>query len=618
MRYFGRKLVQLVLILFAVTFLSFWMLNLLPGDPAVVICGFGCDEEGIEQVREELGLNDPIPVRYVEWLSAALTGDLGESAISKQPVWEAIQERMPVTIELLIYSQVLALGIAIPCAIIASQRPDGIFDKTSSGIAFLFFAIPNFVLALVLVLVFAVNLGWFPATNYVKLTSDMPTSIYENLKSLFLPAVTLAAAETAVYLRLLRTDMIATLQEDYITMAKAKGMPNRRILMRHAFRPVDLLARHRGRPQHGPAHRRHAHHRGDLRPQRAGQLPRRRHLPPRLHRGAGGGGGDRRGLRAHQLHRRHAVRRHRPQGAPCQSNRLTRSPGPTADSPEFFQSYGTASAIIDGADARVREADTFAILDPEDAALETEQRKEKVLGFGFWLAAGWLVVLVLACLIAPFITVDDPSAIVEILPDPIAGVSSDRVNNQPDQPIGSFDTGHPLGTDGLGRDLLSRVIWGGRISLRVGFTAIAFGLAVGGLHRPRRRLLPGQARDGAHGHDGRAARLPRADPGARHRDLHRPADGARHLARHRHRGHPAARPTGARQHARLLPTRVRDGSPHARGQELPHHLAGDRPQRLPGGVQLRGDRHRGGHRGRRRPGLRRACRSRCPRRPGAR
>src|SRR5690606_11513689 len=80
-------------------------------------------------------------------------------------------------------------------------------------------------------------LNWFPATNYVKLTSDLPGSIYENLRSLFLPAVTLAAAETAVYLRLLRTDMIATLQEDYITMAKAKGMPNRRILLRHAFRP---------------------------------------------------------------------------------------------------------------------------------------------------------------------------------------------------------------------------------------------------------------------------------------------------------------------------------------------------------------------------------------------
>jgi len=237
MRYFGRKLAQLCLILLAVTFLSFLMLNLLPGDPAVIICGFGCDEEGIEQVREDLGLNDPIPVRYAEWLSSALTGDLGESALTKQPVWEAIQQRMPVTLELLIYSQVLALGIAIPCGIIASQRPDGIFDKVSSGVAFLFFAVPNFVLALWLVYIFSVSLGWFPATGYTQLTEDLPGSIATNLKDLFLPAVTLAAAETAVYLRLLRTDMIATLQEDYITMAKAKGMPNRRILLRHAFRP---------------------------------------------------------------------------------------------------------------------------------------------------------------------------------------------------------------------------------------------------------------------------------------------------------------------------------------------------------------------------------------------
>jgi peptide/nickel transport system permease protein len=237
MRYFGRKLLQLVLILFAVTFLSFLMLNLLPGDPAVIICGLTCNEEGIAQVREELGLNDPIPVRYVEWLTNAVTGDLGESALTKQPVWEALQERMPVTIELLIYSQVIALGVAIPCGIIAAQRPDGIFDRVSSGLAFLFFAIPNFVLAIVLVLIFAVNLGWFRATGYTPLTEDLPSSIWTNLQDLFLPALTLAAAETAVYLRLLRTDMIATLQEDYITMAKAKGMPNRRILVRHAFRP---------------------------------------------------------------------------------------------------------------------------------------------------------------------------------------------------------------------------------------------------------------------------------------------------------------------------------------------------------------------------------------------
>ncbi len=237
MRYFARKLLQLLLILLAVTFLSFLMLNLLPGDTADVLCGFGCDEEGKEQVRDDLGLNDPIPVRYVNWLGSALTGDLGESALTKQPVWEAIQQRMPVTLELLIYSQVLALGIAIPAGVLAAQRPNGIFDKASAFVSFLLFAIPNFVLALVLVLVFAVNFQIFPATGYTQLTEDLPGSILTNLKDLFLPAITLAAAEMAVYLRLLRNDMIATLQEDYITMAKAKGMPNKRILWRHAFRP---------------------------------------------------------------------------------------------------------------------------------------------------------------------------------------------------------------------------------------------------------------------------------------------------------------------------------------------------------------------------------------------
>jgi peptide/nickel transport system permease protein len=238
MKYFGRKLAQLVAILLAVTFLSFLMLNLLPGDTAVAVCGFGCDEEGIELVREDLGLNDNLLQRYGSWLwDAVVHQDLGESALTKQPVWEAIKQRMPVTLELLIYSQILALGIAIPAGIIAAQRPDGWFDKSSSIIAFILFAIPNFVLALVLVYWFAVYWQIFPATGYTQLTSDLPGSIYENLKDLFLPAVTLAAAEMAVYLRLLRTDMIATLQEDYITMAKAKGMPNRRILLRHAFRP---------------------------------------------------------------------------------------------------------------------------------------------------------------------------------------------------------------------------------------------------------------------------------------------------------------------------------------------------------------------------------------------
>ncbi|HEY5155334.1 MAG TPA: ABC transporter permease [Acidimicrobiales bacterium] len=233
MRFVRKKLVQLVFVLLAVTFLSFLMLNLLPGDTAVVVCGISCDEAGLAQTRADLGLDRPIPVRYAEWLKNTMTGDMGVSARNKQPVSEAIKERMPVTIELLIYSQFIALIVAIPFALIAAQRAGGIFDRSSTTIAFGLLSVPSFVIALVFILVFAVNLGWFPAVGYVKFTDD-PLG---NIQDLFLPALTLAVAEMAVYLRLFRTDLISTLQEDYITMAKAKGISSRRVLIRHAFRP---------------------------------------------------------------------------------------------------------------------------------------------------------------------------------------------------------------------------------------------------------------------------------------------------------------------------------------------------------------------------------------------
>jgi peptide/nickel transport system permease protein len=233
MRFVRKKIVQLALVLLAVTFLSFVMLNLLPGDTAQVLCGIGGGQECVDQKTEELGLDKPLPVRYVQWLGDAVTGDLGSSARNQQPVWEAIKQRMPVTIELLLYSQFLALIVAIPFAIIAAQRPGGLFDRISTSVAFALLSVPNFILAIVLILIFAVQLKIFPATGYEEFMNNPA----ENLKDLFLPALTLAVAEMAVYLRLLRTDLIATLQEDYIMMAKAKGLSPRRIMMRHAFRP---------------------------------------------------------------------------------------------------------------------------------------------------------------------------------------------------------------------------------------------------------------------------------------------------------------------------------------------------------------------------------------------
>ena len=233
MRFVRKKLVQLVVVLLAVTFLSFLMLNLLPGDTAERLCAGAGDDACVVEKREELGLDEPIPVRYVAWLGDALTGDLGTSARNQQPVWEAITQRLPVTIELLLYSQFLALVVAVPMGLVAAQRSGGLFDRLSTSALFALLSVPNFMLALVLILVFSVRLQWFPAVGYTPFSEDP----LENLRSLFLPALTLAVAEMAVYMRLLRTDLIATLQEDYITMAKAKGMPSRRVLLRHAFRP---------------------------------------------------------------------------------------------------------------------------------------------------------------------------------------------------------------------------------------------------------------------------------------------------------------------------------------------------------------------------------------------
>jgi peptide/nickel transport system permease protein len=232
-RFFARKLVQLIPVLFAVSALSFLLLNLLPGDPAISILGPSATKESVAKLRHELELDKPLPVRYVRWVGHSATGDLGRSYVSGQPTLEAIKQRMPVTLELLVLSQLLALVVSVPLAILAAMKPNGLLDRVSTSAAFGLLAVPNFVLALVLIFIFAVKFHLFPATGYTPLTANP----VQNLRSLALPSITLGVAEMAVYIRLLRTDLIATLQEDFIAMAKAKGLPSRRIMLRHALRP---------------------------------------------------------------------------------------------------------------------------------------------------------------------------------------------------------------------------------------------------------------------------------------------------------------------------------------------------------------------------------------------
>ncbi|MGY1755250.1 ABC transporter permease [Blastococcus sp. SYSU D01042] len=232
--YLLRRIPSLLATLFAVSLLTFLTTSLLPGDPALQILGAeAATPEAIAAVRSELNLDDPLPMRYLSWIGDALTGDFGRSYRTNEPVSQAILERLPVTAEIGILAIIIALAIAIPVGMLSAYRAGTRTDKIISSTSFGLLAVPNFMVAIFLILIFAVWLGVLPATGWVNFT-DNPV---QNLRSALLPALSLAIAEMAVYTRLLRTDMIATLQQDFVTMARVKGVSNRRILFRHALRP---------------------------------------------------------------------------------------------------------------------------------------------------------------------------------------------------------------------------------------------------------------------------------------------------------------------------------------------------------------------------------------------
>jgi len=231
--YVRQRVLQLVVVLLIVTFITFLMINLLPGGPETAAVGITDDEQALEDFRIEHGLDDPIPVQYARWLGDAVTGDLGDSYVNNVPVREQITNRLPPTLQLIVYAEILSLLIAVPLGIAMAYRADTLFDKASGTVAFGLLSVPNFILAVLLVYFVSLKLDWLPATGYTPFSED-PT---KHVKGMILPALSLAAGQIAVYSRLLRTDMIATLQEDYIGVARAKGMPTARILFRHALKP---------------------------------------------------------------------------------------------------------------------------------------------------------------------------------------------------------------------------------------------------------------------------------------------------------------------------------------------------------------------------------------------
>lgn len=231
-----RRILAILPVLLAVSLLTFLIASLLPGDLAFVILGDQATPENLAALRHDMGLDQPLWWRYLSWLGHVLQGDLGRSFRTGQTVLQAVSERIPVSLELMLMAEFIGLLIGVPLAIACASRAGGAFDRFMTGSAFAMLSMPSFLVAILLIYLFAVELHWLPATGYVPFTEE-PLA---NLRFFVLPALTLALAEWPGIMRVLRSDMIATLQEDYIALAKAKGLKPSRILFVHALKPSSL------------------------------------------------------------------------------------------------------------------------------------------------------------------------------------------------------------------------------------------------------------------------------------------------------------------------------------------------------------------------------------------
>jgi peptide/nickel transport system permease protein len=228
------RLVKLLAVVLIVSFLTFSLTKIIPGDPVNVILGPQASEPELRAaVEKDLGLDKSFLEQYGSYLNGAVHGDLGRSYVSKFETTTLLGQKLPATIELMLLAQAVSLLISIPLAMYSAYRANSRADRAITTTAFGLISFPNYALAVVLVWLFSLQLGWFPAIGYKPLSDG----ILDNLKSIALPVAALVAGLTAVYTRLLRSDLIATLQEDFVLMARSKGLPTWHILLRHALRP---------------------------------------------------------------------------------------------------------------------------------------------------------------------------------------------------------------------------------------------------------------------------------------------------------------------------------------------------------------------------------------------
>lgn len=224
-KYIAKRLLMLIPVIIGVSFLVFFIMAMAPGDTAKAILGEDAPVEALEALREELGLNDPVPVRYVNYMKGLLQGDLGESYKSGRPVFDEIMERFPATLELSFWGMLFAVALSIPIGIISATRQYSMLDSVSMVFALLGVATPNFWLGLMLIIIFALHLGWLPSGGNTA-----------GFASLILPVITLGTGCMANITRTTRSSMLEVIRQDYIRTAKAKGVSKNKVINKHALK----------------------------------------------------------------------------------------------------------------------------------------------------------------------------------------------------------------------------------------------------------------------------------------------------------------------------------------------------------------------------------------------
>ena len=230
--YVARRAAVLAPTLFFVSVLIFSLQQLLPGDAALALAGEERDETAVAAIRARYHLDRPAPVQYAIWMGKVLRGDLGESLRNRLPVTELLASKLPVTLELAFFSMLIALGIGIPAGVLSASRRGTAADFAANLVALSGLSVPHFWLGIMLILLFAVRLGWLPASGYVAPWEDLR----RNLTTLLLPSIVLGTGVAGVMMRHTRGAMLQTLSADYVRTARAKSVPERLVILKHALR----------------------------------------------------------------------------------------------------------------------------------------------------------------------------------------------------------------------------------------------------------------------------------------------------------------------------------------------------------------------------------------------